>query len=200
MASTDLATTVVIRTIGRATLDAAIDSALNEDLEVIVVCDGVDLPARHRSTRVTYYRTGRPWKHYGVMGINLGALVAPTEFISVLDDDDELIPGAGGVISGAINGDRSIDIWIPTLRRKDGSRRCLREHGLVLGNVSHPTYRTTIFARVPFTHSWPPETCDFIDYLHLWDCVNAGYKLDWLGADVISLRPMVAGHKGRGGL
>jgi hypothetical protein len=194
-----LATTVVIRTIGRATLSAAIESALAENLEVIVVSDGVRLSARpSASPRVVYHQTGRRWNHYGVMGINLGAIVATTEFISILDDDDQLLPGSGGVIDAALNRDVSVDMWIPTLLRKDGSRRCTRDRGLVLGNISHPTYRASIFARVPFTHSWPPETSEFCDYLHVWDCVNAGYRIDWFGADMIALRPMLAGHKGRG--
>ena len=79
-------TTVVIKTLGRPTLKAAMRSAKREGFKTIVVSDGPRVSAQGA---YKYIRLGKQWGYYGGMAANVGAALAETEFITFLDDDDE---------------------------------------------------------------------------------------------------------------
>jgi len=198
------ATTVLIRTIARPSVADAVESALAEKLPVLVVSDGKDLRGtrldRCDPTRVSVVTLGRSFGWYGSMAINVGAALARTPYVSLLDDDDALVPGAGDVIRDRLAKRPDVDIWIPTLVYKDGHRSCLKEDGgFRFGNVSHPTYRVDVFTRVPFTHDLTPEDAmPSVDYMHVWSCLNAGYSLDWFGADIVYIRPALENSFGLG--
>jgi len=88
-------TTVLIKTLGRHTLRNAIASAKREKFKVIVVSDGCRTSSMGANK---FVKLGRKWGYYGGMATNVGAAMAETEFITLLDDDDEFIPGAGDII------------------------------------------------------------------------------------------------------
>jgi glycosyltransferase involved in cell wall biosynthesis len=90
---------VVIPTVGRATLSRAVQSVLDqtfsqEDFEVIVVNDsGEALPAEawQRSNQVRVIQTNRRERS---VARNTGAAIAQGKYLCFLDDDDWLLPGA----------------------------------------------------------------------------------------------------------
>jgi len=106
-------TTVVIKTIGRKTLKAAIASAKREGFKTIVVSDGVNTSAPGANK---FVKLGKKWGYYGGMCANVGAALAETEFITFLDDDDEFAPGAGDVIRQKLKEKPEVDVWIGGVR------------------------------------------------------------------------------------
>ncbi|HSV86062.1 MAG TPA: glycosyltransferase family A protein [Levilinea sp.] len=91
--------TYIIPTIGRASLDIAVNSVLNQDFsladfEVVVVNDsGQPLAKRAWShpARVRVIDTNRSERSYAR---NAGAAIARGEYLAFLDDDDWILPGA----------------------------------------------------------------------------------------------------------
>jgi glycosyltransferase involved in cell wall biosynthesis len=91
--------TVIIPTIGRATLSRSIDSVLGQDFsgegyEVVVVNDsGESLSEADwiNSERVTVLATNRRERS---VARNTGAAIARGDYLCFLDDDDWLLPGA----------------------------------------------------------------------------------------------------------
>lgn len=90
---------IIIPTIGRSSLNIAVNSALNQtipahDIEIIVVNDGSDpLPNAdwHQSTVVQILNTNQ---HERSVARNIGAAVAKGKYLCFLDDDDWLLPDA----------------------------------------------------------------------------------------------------------
>lgn len=203
-------TTVAIATIGRFTLRHAIESAIAEDLRVVVVADGVDLEQsllnRFSQKRVKFYKTGKKFGFYGSMPHNLAAYVAETEFVSQLGDDDEIFPGKGQVIREKINSEPDIDIWIPGLlfnNKPDGSppHAALMNEGLWDGNVGSPTLKTNVLACCPMRHPRPHEWAKIdagLDFWHIREAVNMGFKIKWMNELIVSVRPRLLGMRGFG--
>jgi glycosyltransferase involved in cell wall biosynthesis len=89
----------IIPTIGRASLETAVKSVLNQDFfraefEIIVVNDsGNPLPAAdwHASPRVRIIHTNNSERCFAR---NSGAAVAKGKYLAFLDDDDWILPGA----------------------------------------------------------------------------------------------------------
>jgi glycosyltransferase involved in cell wall biosynthesis len=89
----------IIATIGRQTLDRAVESVLQQtftagDFEVIVVNDsGTPLPAApwQQSERVRILDTNQ---HNRSVARNAGASITQARYLHFLDDDDYLLPGA----------------------------------------------------------------------------------------------------------
>jgi hypothetical protein len=187
---------VVIRTIGRPTLRHAIGSAKREGIPAVVVSDGVKI-AHNIVKNVQYQCLGRKHKHYGSMAMNVGMLICNTEFGLVLDDDDELSVGAGDIIRDRLSSDPSVDIWISTLQYSNGRIACVQKKGFVVGNVSHPMYRCSIFAEHLMTHRLTriDIPCQH-DYHHLEVCRRAGYKIAWINEITHLIRPKLGGDCG----
>ena len=219
-------TTVIIKTIGRPTLEAAVLSAKAEGFPVIVVADGVDEPLpdfsdsklalpshlKQRPSQVQVVRLGRRWGHYGNMAANVGAALAKTEFITFLDDDDEFVEGAGATIRKKLKEFPEVDIWCGGVRfnqdifltLEGGQTEMTRElsingdKGVVPGNVAMPTYRTTIIGDMPFFPQLQPDQENYTDFFHISQCNDKGYKIDWFGEAIYNVRPAFDDSNGRG--
>ena len=143
------------------------------------------------------------------MAANVGAAIVDTEFITFLDDDDEFAVGAGDIIRAKLKENPEIDLWIGGVRFNEpiflqgnnlpnfvGKELALNsERGLTVGNVAMPTYRASIFAKIPFRdlRADSPMT----DYWHIKECEQAGAKIDWFGEVIYLVRPS-GGINGRG--
>lgn len=197
--------TAIIRTIGRPTLINAIESACEEFENVIVVADALDLDIKNLPTDgVSYIRTGKKYDLYGSVAINFGAYAASTEYVTLLDDDDEFAIGAGAEMERKILSSPEIDIWIPTLKYNDGSIACHIPGQVVGGNVAVPTYKTELFWEYPFTKyvSVSKDASglvdNFIDFDHVSQLVQRGKKIEWYGTVFYLVRPRLDGKNGVG--
>lgn len=188
--------TTIIRTLNRSTLNSAIESALKEKFKVIVVVDSsttdtLNIPI----SQVKLVKMHHKFNEYNNAGINLGAYLSDTEYINILDDDDEFRKGSGDLIREHLKKTK-VDILIPGLRFKTRPNLCMsKKLGCVPGNVACPTYRTTIFGKVPFKSQ---SNIDYSDYLHVLECVSMGYTIDWIEKEIILVRPKIDGDNGRG--
>jgi len=196
-------TTVVIKTIGRRTLKYAIKSAKREGFKVIVVSDGVKVSANGAKLVCL----GKKWGYYGGMGTNVGAAMATTPFITLLDDDDEFVEGAGEIIRRKLQEKPDVDVWIGGVRfTRDVVMRNTQtleetyrgtdfaiwpEKGIAEGNACMPTYRTTVFERLPFVNTIKDEYKRLSDYLHILYCSQNGCKVDWFEEVIYLVRPKV---------
>ena len=207
-------TTVIVKTIGRDTVNNAIKSAQAEGFPVLVVSDGADVPPDPSWRGVEYVRLGRKWGYYGGMAANVGAALAKTEFITFLDDDDEFAPGAGDVVRSKLKEKPDVDVWIGGVRfdreinvnnTTTGetilSSRDLSMNGqlgVVPGNVCMPTYRTKIFASHPFANNVPETDANLTDFYHIKSCELRGFKIDWFENVIYLVRPTLGGINGEG--
>jgi Glycosyl transferase family 2 len=104
MANSELFCSTIIPTIGRGTLDRAVESVINQQFdqtfEVIVVNDsGCPLPpAAWQQTPGVQVVTTRQRERS--VARNVGAAVAHGRYLHFLDDDDWLMPGALGALAG----------------------------------------------------------------------------------------------------
>lgn len=188
--------TVIIRTIGRKTLDNAIQSALKEFTNVIVVYDGMPIQSKDG---VECLATGQRFDKYGSAALNMGAYATKTPYLCLLDDDDEFVAGAGDYMREFV-GTNQADIYIPGLLFNNGMKLCL-EPGLAYGNVAVPTYKTEWFSKVPISPSLlkfiqVPE--DAIDLAHVIACNQLGAKIRWYEKLLYLVRPKLKGTNGRG--
>jgi len=205
-------TTVIIKTIGRKSVKAAIASAKREGFKPIVISDGVNCHV----SGAKFIKLGRKWGMYGGMAANVGAALAQTEFITFLDDDDTFVPGAGNIIRRKLQEKPDVDIWIAGVRfNKDvvmvnkvtgeetyrGTDLALwPEKGIAEGNVAMPTYRTKIFERVPFINTIPDDVAAMTDLLHVNACASQGYKVGWFEEALYLVRPDQADAVGYDGI
>ena len=197
---------VVIRTIGRDTLNNAFNSALAEFDNVIVVADAVDIKNKVQDPRVSYLKTGQRFDKYGSAALNMGACAVTTEYFCLLDDDDEFVEGAGDFMRDFLFRNPQSDIVIPGLQFNQGLVLC-EKPDLKYGNVAVPTFRTGWALKVPITPlycrlgetsartSIPP---DAIDFAHVVKCVELGAKVSWYGKILYLVRPKLQGTNGRG--
>lgn len=181
-----------IPTIGRETLDAAIDSARQFD-QVIVIADDLDIAAR---PGVQHARTGRRFDRYGSACWNLAAYLTDCDWIAGLGDDDQWTDGAAERIRQAITARPEVDVWIPGLQYADGERVCTSE-GLRPGNVAVPIARPTAWWQVPMAARHAVHD-GYTDYAHIADLAAAGLTLGWLGQAVYLVRPASPGRFGGG--
>lgn len=195
---------VVIPTIGRSTLNNAIESVLSEGLLCIVINDGIEMRPPCPQPGLTYLRLGRNYGRmddriwYGQIAFTVGVLISSTQFCMGIGDDDELTPGAGRLIESAITREPDVDIWVPAIEYAGGHTVCNEpELGVVCGNVSHMAYRSTLFSREPMIHR-PDDNLPISDYLHAKRCEAAGYKFGWVGQTCVKIRPHLDAWHGRG--
>ena len=192
---------VVIRTIGRPSLNDAINSALREFDEVIVVADSVNLHHKVSDEKVTYLRTGRKFDKYGSAALNMGACAVSNEYFCLLDDDDEFVEGAGDFMRTFLRDNPETDIVVPGLKYNNGMVLCVRP-GLGYGNVAVPTFKTEWFHKFPITTSYlnyyPKIPSDAIDLAHVMMCVDQGAKINWYEKVLYLVRPNLQGTNGRG--
>lgn len=196
--------TVVIPTIGRSTLNNAIESVLAEGLPCIVVNDGIDLTPPCPQPGLTYVKLGRNFGRldgriwYGQIAFTAGVFLSSTEFTMGLGDDDELTPGTGRAIAAAISEHPAVDIWVPGIEYNDGTIVCMDQGKLQCGNVSHLAYRSKIFAQHPMFHH-PDDDQPVSDWHHCRRCVEAGATIQWLERICVRIRPHLPNWHGLGG-
>jgi glycosyltransferase involved in cell wall biosynthesis len=194
---------VIIRTIGRPTLNHAIKSALNEFDKVIVVADAVDLDFSELPSGVTYLKTGYRHDKYGSLALNMGAYACTTEYFCLLDDDDEFVEGAGDFMRKFVSNNSDVDVFIPGINFVNkGFQLCMSpDKGLVVGNVAVPTYRTSWLAKVHMNRDLSDMFQlkeDFVDFAHVLACKTLGAKVMWYEKVLYNIRPHLAGTNGRG--
>jgi len=195
---------VVIRTIGRDTLIYAIESALREFKNIIVVADNVELDLDHLPKNVKYLKTGQKFDQYGSAAINMGAYACETEFFALLDDDDEFVVGAGDFMRNKIVENPEVDVWVPGIKFNTGIAVCLdSSFGVIPGNVAVPTYRTTLLFKCPFREETTqnpnvPVASDYTDFSHAYEVYLQGARFGWYGQILYDIRPRLAGTNGRG--
>jgi len=204
-------TTVIIKTIGRSTLKNAVESSKREGFEPIIISDGISIP-KNQSLGCKVIQLGKRWGYYGGMTSNVGAAVCPTEFMTLLDDDDEFVEGSGDTIRNKLKEKPFVDIWIGGVRFKDVISLRLQDgsvyqstdlavrpdFGVNPGNVAMPTYRTGIFSRFPFVDDVPKTQDNLTDFLHVRKCMLEGYKIDWFEKAIYLVRPKLSGSNGGG--
>jgi glycosyltransferase involved in cell wall biosynthesis len=188
--------TAVIRTIGRQTLKDSINSALREFDDVIVVADRVDLDIDALPVGPTYLKNEKVIDLYGGMCINLAADECVTEYLCLLDDDDEYIIGAGDYMRETIKSNPDIDVWIPGLKYNDGLYVCM-EDGLKGGNVAVPTYKTKVLRKYPFKNNMGNDP-GLTDFYHVQRIYFGGHKIGWYKKHLYNVRPNLTGRLGRG--
>ena len=188
--------TAVIRTIGRHTLKSAIESALREFDAVIVVADRVNLNVDTLPVGPTYLKNDKVIDLYGGMCINMAAIECKTEYLCLLDDDDEYIISAGEYMRNKINSNLDIDVWIPGLKYNDGLYVCMTE-GLRAGNVAVPTYKTKVLREHPFTNNMGNDP-GLTDFYHVQKIYFSGHKVDWYKEHLYNVRPGLTGRLGQG--
>lgn len=204
---------LIIKSINRPSLVGAIQSAEREGFDPLVVTDGRE----ERDTTLRLHQAGldltpsinlaKQWGCYGFMAANVGIAMSDAEYIMFLDDDDELIEGAGDIIREYLN-NNDPDILVPGIRFKEdiqlnfsgtlltGKDLCLdSRYGVRPGNVAMAIYKQEIFRRVPFREYDNPN---YADFQHIAECVGKGYKVDFLGKVLYLVRPHEKGTNGRG--
>lgn len=191
---------VLIRTINRPTLINAINSALSEFTDVIVVADAVDLNFSNLPKHPLYLRTGRKFDQYGNACINMGAYACRTPYFCLLDDDDEFIPGAGDFMRSRVASHPEIDIWIPGLNYiKEGFQQCVDgSRGVTIGNIAVPTYKTELLFKLPFFEGIGKFQPHAVDFFHVENLCKMGHKLAWYGKPLYNIRPYLPGTNGAG--
>jgi len=213
--SNNIDISVLIKTIGRATLQSSINSAKREGFnEIIVVADGFEVDANGAKI----ISLPKNWGSYGSVAANVGVAFCTKPYILILDDDDELSAGAGEIIRNKIKTNLNIDIWIPGLLFNNGLRLCDGSNRKIQpGNVAVPIYKTEVLTAVPFkskihntTNSWinkilsfltnksKNNQIEFIDFFQIHEAHNLGYTIDWIGEIVYLVRPNIDGLNGRG--
>jgi hypothetical protein len=120
---------VVVPTIGRATLQDAVDSAAWAD-EVIVVYDDSRIPADPPEGALVY--ACGPTHHWGAEQRQLGIARATGTHLAFIDDDDVYAPEAGRLIIRAL---RARPARVHVFKMRDGDRvygghGCVRDGGI----------------------------------------------------------------------
>jgi hypothetical protein len=148
---------------------------------------------------VRFFICGKKWGCYGYQCLNLGALLALTDYVQVLDDDDEFNKGAGNFILKNINEKPDIDIWIPALRYNDGGGAAYGSREIVeVCNVACPTYKTEVLINNPFPVKIKNGEDNISDFWHVKECFDKGCKVAWYKKQLIQVRPKLQGKSGRG--
>ena len=192
---------VLIKTIGRHTIQNAIDSCHREGFdEVIVVSDGQYNVSVENAILVELPKN---WGNYGSVAANVGVGFCTNPYLMILDDDDELQVGAGDIIRNKINNNPDIDIWIPGLLRKSGVVLCCPADNYKVvapGNVAVPICKVEVFTTIPFKSD--PKAYDLdetlLDYGQIKEAVDFGFKIDWIQQATYLVRPKVPHAFGRG--
>ena len=206
-----LETTVVVKTIGRPTLENAIRSAKREGFKPLIVSDGVEIPKK-RSLGCKRIILGRRWGFYGGMVANVAAAMISTPYITFLDDDDEFVKGAGDIIRSKINERPEVDIWIagieydyevqitrgPEVLISSNKLSMYPELGITTGNAAMPTYKTEIFSKIPFRQVVPDHLTNLTDMFHVKECSDKGCNVDWFQEVLYKVRPKLFGPNGEG--
>lgn len=189
---------------GRPTLANSIQSAVREGFPVIVVGDGIDIAdsvkEKFAGCDVKFTRTGRKYGHYGVMGANMGVLLAETDYCIGLGDDDEYVEGSSQILLNKIKEHPDVDIWIPNVLFSP-DQEWYKKKQVRYGFTPCPMIKTDVITQSPFLHP-PHELLDHaIDYMMVETAVNVyGYKIDWINEVIIAIRPNYKGTYGAGSL
>ena len=185
----------LIKTIGRPTLQNAVDSAVREGITPIVVSDGYLGDIQEGAVVLP-----KNWGTYGSVAANVGVGFCETPYLMILDDDDELAEGAGDVIRRKIDQSPDIDIWIPGLLFNNGMVLCDGSNKkIVPANVAVPIAKVEVFTNAPFRSKIPdPRFKDYADYFQIAESTHMGHTVDWIGENTYLVRPKLEGTNGRG--
>ena len=185
----------LIKTIGRPTLQNAVDSAVREGITPIVVSDGYLGDIQEGAVVLP-----KNWGTYGSVAANVGVGFCETPYLMILDDDDELAEGAGDVIRRKIDQSPDIDIWIPGLLFNNGMVLCDGSNKkIVPANVAVPIAKVEVFTNAPFRSKIPdPRFKDYADYFQIAEATHMGHTVDWIGENTYLVRPKLEGTNGRG--
>jgi len=157
---------ILIRSMDRATLPRALDSAARQtwpNLEIVVVAACGDshraLPDEYGGRRLRLIKTGE--KLARPQAANVALESAHGEWLNFLDDDDELLPEHVTILMAAPrpNGERVVF----------SRTRVIDANGKVLGHISHAGNRVQLF-----THS--RATVDALMFHH--SLVDEGVRFD----------------------
>lgn len=193
----------LIKTIGRPTLQNAIDSANREGIKPIVVSDGYPLfdPEIGQIRLEGIYAAlelKKNWGCYGSVAANAGVALCTTPWLLILDDDDELAEGAGDIIRERIKESPNIDIWIPGLKFNNGMVLCDGSSRLCApGNVAVPIAKVEVFTETPFRTKVPEAYKDYADFFQIEEA-NKSHTMGWIGKPIYLVRPKLEGTNGRG--
>jgi len=194
---------VVIATIGRRTLEHAIESVLTQGLTCLVVNDGVEMSEPPPRPGLKYLKLGQNFGRldgklwYGQVAFTAGVWLSETEFTMGIGDDDELLPDVVPRMCERMRSSPDIDIWIPGIQFNTGRVLCDKPGRLRCGNVSHTIYRSKILATDPMFNRRGDNTAVH-DWLHVERCVREGWTIDWFGFPCVSIRSRLPGTNGRG--
>ena len=194
----------LIKTIGRPTLQNAIDSANREGIKPIVVSDGHPLFDPETDQMIVsgvYAATElkKNWGCYGAVAANAGVALCDTDWLMILDDDDELEKGAGEYIREQIHVNPHIDIWIPGLMFNNGMVLCDGSNTTCQpGNVAVPIAKVECFTEAPFRTKVPEKYKDYADFFQIEEMHKMGHTMAWLGKTTYLVRPKLDGTNGRG--
>tara|TARA_R100000458_G_scaffold11747_2_gene9541 strand:+ start:9738 stop:10343 length:606 start_codon:yes stop_codon:yes gene_type:complete len=194
----------LIKTIGRPTLQNAVDSAEREGIRPIVVSDGFPLYDEETDEMIvggaySAIELKRNWGCYGAVAANAGVALCDTDWLMILDDDDELAEGAGDFIREKIANNPNISIWIPGLKFNNGMVLCDGSVRVVQpGNVAVPIAKVECFTEAPFRTKVPEKYKDYADFFQIKEMHGLGYQVGWLGKCTYLVRPNLDGTNGRG--
>lgn len=172
---------IIIPTIGRSSIEKAVDSVLNqtftaENFEVIVVNDsGKSLPHAdwEESESVQVIQTN---KRERIFARNSGAAIARGEYLCFLDDDDWLLPGALQSIWELVSQDRKAAWAYGGIRIVGDGGRCLAEVNSGLSGYC--------FAQI-MGGAWAPIQSSFIRTETFFEV--GGYRTYILGTEDLDL-------------
>lgn len=194
----------LIKTIGRPTLQRAIDSAEREGIRPIVVSDGFPLYDEETGEMkvggaYSALELKKNWGCYGAVAANAGVALCDTDWLMILDDDDELAKGAGDTLRDKISSNPHIDIWIPGLLFNNGMALCDGSNKAVQpGNVAVPIARVECFTDAPFRSKVPEKFKDYADFFQIQEMHSMGHTIGWIGEPIYLVRPHLEGTNGRG--
>lgn len=196
---------VIIRTLGRKSLDRSILSATREfGSNVFVLVDGHEAwlkidKLREKDPHFEIIGFPKTPGCYGSMLLNAGAALAATSHITILDDDDEFVEGAGVYMEQYVADHPEADVIIPGLKFNNGMILCDSSiKGVTIGNVACPTYKREVISKLPFSSYVPEGHEDFHDAYHILSCRNSGMNIAWYEKVLINVRPKMEGTNGRG--
>jgi glycosyltransferase involved in cell wall biosynthesis len=125
---------VVIATLGRPTLQRAVDSARWAD-EIVVVYDAEELPARIPDGARAY--ACGPTNHWGAEQREYGIARASGTHVAFMDDDDVYIPGASPAIRRAV---RARPARVHIFKMRDTEREYGGHGSVVQGSIGSPMF------------------------------------------------------------
>lgn len=196
---------IFVKTIGRPSVVKCIKSCVGENLHVTVLNDNSDFNIEEElknsglsdiPNHTLFNRGGTP----GAELHNLGALLSRSKYSMFIDDDDELIEGAGDIARSYL-ADTSADMVVPGLKYWDTKEIvCVDTRlGVYPGNIAMVTYRSEFLRKNPWTYYGPQGQENLYDYFHVLFCHQQKKgTVEWYEKPLYLIRPSLPGNYGEG--